>query len=134
MRPAYAAASDWPRSVKDGLHAFLAFLATNPSTAKIGGLNLYSGGPRALALQEQSLQAFGALLDPGFEQYPLTRPVSAEAIGGTVSELVYGQLRFKGAERLYEVAPAATFVALTPFTGVDRACAIANEGWHPAAP
>jgi AcrR family transcriptional regulator len=129
--PAYQAGTDWPHAVKDGLYAFFAFLTTNTATARLGGSDMFSGGPLALERHERSVQSFQALLAPGYQEHPIVRPIASEAIGSAIAALIYQQLRRKGAKRLYHVAPTATFLALAPFVGAERATAVANEGWHP---
>jgi TetR/AcrR family transcriptional regulator len=131
--PIYGSATDWPHAVKDGLHAFFAFMGENPAMAMIGGHEIFSGGIGALDRHERSLQRFQALLAPGFEAYPHTSPIVAEAVGGAIGELLYQQLRERDPKRLHSMGPAATFVALSPFVGVTEATAIANEGWQPPA-
>ena len=125
--PAYVRAADWPHAVQDGLHAFFAFMALNPAVAALAGLEIFAGG---IERHERSLQRFQALLGPGFEAYPDTSPIVAEAVGGSIAELLYQQLRENDPKRLFALAPAATFVALSPFVGVEAATAIANEGWR----
>jgi AcrR family transcriptional regulator len=131
--PSYAAAPDWPRAVRNGLYAFFAFLASNPGSAQLGGVDIYSAGPHALERHEASLMGAGGLLTPGYELYPETGEIAAEAIAGSIAALFYEQQRHKGAGRLYEIAPAAVFLALAPFTGSEEAGKVANEGWEPAA-
>lgn len=128
--PAFQASRDWPDAVRNALHAFFAFLATNPATAKLGGVDVYSGGPKALARHEQTLNRFQTLLEPGVERYG-TGPIVPEAIGGAISTLAYDQLAAGNPERLYELAPTATFLALAPFVGNERAVELANERWVP---
>jgi len=120
-------APDWAISVSVGLCAFFAFLATDPMTAQLGGLRVWATGAAGLDLRAQGLSRFSLLLDEGFRQFPDTNPVAAEAIGATLDALIYSSLRHEGAERLYEVAPLATFITLTPFLGTARACELANS-------
>lgn len=131
--PAFAANEEWSHGVRDALHAFFAFLATHPATAKLGGVDVYAGGPKALARHEQTLNRFQQLLEPGVERYGTSRLVP-EAIGGAISTLVYDQLATGSPERLYELAPTAAYIALAPFVGTDRAVELANERWQPPAP
>ncbi|HYJ00503.1 MAG TPA: TetR/AcrR family transcriptional regulator [Thermoleophilaceae bacterium] len=131
--PAYHEAPDWPHAVKNGLHAFFAFMACNPATATLGGLDVFSGGTGALERHARSLQRFQALLSRGFEQHPDTSPIVGEAVAGAVAELLYQGIRDSNPGRLYELASAATFVALSPFVGPVEATAVANEGWRPSA-
>ncbi len=129
--PVYSRADDWPHAVKDGLHALFAFLTANASTAQLGGMNIFAGGPRALERHERSNGNFQTLLYPGYREYPNVSVITSEAIGGAISALLYQHLRRYGPTKLYELAPMATFLALAPFMGTDEACAIANEGWKP---
>jgi AcrR family transcriptional regulator len=130
--PYFENAPDWPRAIKDVTHAVFAFLAANPAIAKLGGLDVYAGGPAALSRQERTRESFETLLHPGLHVYPDTPEVAAEAVGSAVSALVFDRLRKTGAERLYEVCPIAVYLALAPFVGADMASAIANEPWRPA--
>ena len=131
--PFYESAPDWPHAIKNSMSAVFAFLATNPAAAKLGGQDVYAGGPAALARQEKTRASFRALLYPGFQEHPDTPEIVGEAIGGAVASLVFQRLRDGGAERLYEAAPTAVYLALAPFVGADEAAAIANEEWNPAA-
>jgi AcrR family transcriptional regulator len=131
--PYFEEAPDWPRAVADVTHAIFAFLASNPAIAKLGGLDVYAGGRAALARQERMRASFEALLYPGFQAYPDTPAMTAEAVGSAMSALVFDHLRKAGAERLYEVAPVAVYLALAPFVGGEMASAIANEPWKPSA-
>lgn len=125
--PAYRAAPDWPHAVKDGLYAFFAFLASDTATARLGGLDIYAAGPRALDRHETANQRFQALLARGYQEHPETSPVVSEAIGCSISALLFQHLRRVGAERIYEAAPTAVFLALAPFVGSRLAGEIAVE-------
>lgn len=129
--PVYRDAPDWPSAVRDGLHALFAFLTSNPTTALLGGREIYAGGTRALDRHESAMRDLQALLYGGYLDRPDVPPIVGEAIGGAVSSLIYQQLRRAGPDRLYEAAPTAAFVALAPFLGADEACALANAGWRP---
>lgn len=126
-----ASGSDWASSVCAGAHAFIGFLATHPAIAHLGGVGAWATSPAGLDLRAQGVALFGTLLDEGFRQYPDTNPVAAEAIGASLDALLFTSLRSRGAERLYEIGPTATFIALTPFVGTERACELANR--DPAA-
>lgn len=129
--PAYEGAPDWPRAARDVIHAFFAFNATHPAMAQLGGQRIFSGGSQAIERHEHATGRFGAVLRMGYREYPDVNPIAAEAISASVAALLYQQIRRHGAERLYEVAGIASFIALAPFVGADEACALANAGWHP---
>jgi AcrR family transcriptional regulator len=130
--PAYQNAPDWPHAARDVIHAFFAFNATQPAMAQVGGLRIFSGGAEGFDRHENATGRFGAVLLAGYHEHPGTSPIAAEAISGAVAALLYQQIRRHGAERAYEVAAIASFIALAPFVGPEEACALANEPWRPA--
>jgi AcrR family transcriptional regulator len=132
MLPVFRRAPDWPRALRDTIYAFFAFNATHPAMSRLGGMRLFAGGIDGFYRHEQATDRFGAVLDGGYRERPDASPIVGEAVRGSVAALIYQELRRRGPERLYEVAGIASFVALAPFVGADRACALANEGWRPA--
>ncbi len=124
--PAYEAAPDWPHAVAAALHAFLAFMTHETSTARLAGVGAYEGGGGGLVKRDEAIVAARTFLDEGFGLHPDTPAVAAEAIGDSIYALLSDQIRHHGAERLYEIAPTAAFIALAPFIGSDQACAVAN--------
>jgi len=129
--PAYERAADWPHATRDVIHAFFAFNAAHPALAQLGGMRIFSGGAEGFNRHEHATGRFGAVLREGYRECPGVNPVAAEAISAAVAALLYQQIRSRGAERLYEVAGIASFLALAPFVGPDEACELANAGWHP---
>jgi AcrR family transcriptional regulator len=119
--PAYQAAPSWPEAVRDGLLTFLGFLSANPSFARLGLLDVFSGGPAALDWRETSVARFQALMHPGYEHYPRTPRIAAEAVGAAIAATLYDRLTSHGPEGLLEMAPLAIFVALAPFVGTSEA-------------
>jgi AcrR family transcriptional regulator len=131
--PFYQQGSDWPHAARDVIHAFFAFNATHPELSQLGGLRIFSGGGQGLDRHEVATTRFGAVLHGGYRERPDVSPIVSEAISGSIAALVYQQIRRHGAERLYEFAGIASFIALAPFIGSDEACRLANEGWHPVS-
>lgn len=129
--PVYHRARDWPHAARDVIYAFFAFNATHPEMSRLGGLQIFSGGADGLDRHEAATTRFGAAISPGYAKSPGTSPIIGEAISGSLAALIYQQILQRGPERLYEVAGIASFLALTPFVGADKACALANEGWQP---
>jgi AcrR family transcriptional regulator len=123
----FVAAPDWPSAVSASARAFVGFLATDPSLAHFGGVEVWAASPAGLDLRAQGMALFSALLEEGFRQYPDTNPVAAEAIGAAIDALLFTWLRREGAQRLYELAPTGVFVTLAPFLGSERACELANS-------
>jgi len=125
--PYFTSVSDWPTAVAAASRAFVAFLATHPTRAQLGGVGVWATSPAGFELRARGMALFSALLDEGFRQYPDTNPVAGEAIGASVDALLFSWLRHESAERLYEIAPTGTFITLAPFVGTERACQLANS-------
>lgn len=125
-RPARAAAADWPHAVDATLRGVLAFMATEPVAARIGGIAAYAGGPSALARVEQSMERFAGLLRPGYDEHPGANPLAAEAACGAIATLFHERIAGGRPAHVYAAAPIASYLALAPFVGRERACAIAN--------
>lgn len=123
--PAYQSAPDWPSAVQSGLRAFLRFLAANPAYARLGLLDAYSGSPTALDWREKSVARFQALMIPGYDLYPGTPAIVAEAVGAAIGAVLYQDLTVtRDTRRLPELAPLVTFLALAPFLGPRDAMAV----------
>jgi AcrR family transcriptional regulator len=127
VEPAFRAATDWPHGVAAAMHAYCALLATEPAIARLLSIGTYEGGPTALERRDRSILATKALLRDGYDERLGVPSITGEAVGATVYALVSRQVRHRGAERLYEVAPAAAFIALAPFVGSEKAARVAND-------
>jgi AcrR family transcriptional regulator len=125
--PVYQAQPNWAHAVADGVQAFFAHLSANPKIARLGGFDAYSGGDTVRAWRERSIFGFQAFLEPGFQEHPGTRRIVSEGVGAAIASMFYAELRDRRAERLYEIAPIATFIALAPFVGNRAACELANR-------
>jgi AcrR family transcriptional regulator len=125
--PAYQAAEDWPHAVASALHAFFAVFAYDPPLGNLGGVGAYEGGEAAMKSRDDGIMTFYPFLGPGFERLPETPRIAPEAIGASIYALMTHQVRHRGSERLYEIAPTAVFLTLAPFIGSSEAAAIANE-------
>jgi len=125
--PPFQRARDWPHAVRAGLGGFLGYLTRETDWAHVGIIEVLATGRRGMEQRDNGIELLGALLQPGYELAPDTPPIATEAIGGAIYDLLYHQIRTRGAERLLELLPIATFIALAPFTGVEEAAAVANE-------
>jgi AcrR family transcriptional regulator len=125
--PAFREAGDWPRSVRATLEAMLRFAAEEPEYGRLGAVGVYAAGGRALEQRETVAESLEALLAVGFELNPRAPQIAPEAIGGALSALLYDFVKANGPERLLELAPAASYVALAPFVGGEEAYAVAVD-------
>jgi AcrR family transcriptional regulator len=126
--PAYRRADEWPHSIHGAIEALLGFGADDPVLTRLGAVDVYACGERALTQRDDIMEGLELLLAPGYKLAPETPAVAAEAIGGAIYALIYDQVCDKGPESLPELAPAATYVTLAPFLGAEGACEVACEG------
>jgi AcrR family transcriptional regulator len=125
--PAYRDAPDWPHGIAAAIHAFFAYLVVEEPFAEFGGVAVHGGSPLVVDVRDQLLTAGYTFLAEGYRQYPHVKPLIGEVIGASIDALLFDQVARRDGQRLYELAPTATYLALVPFVGTDEACAIANS-------
>ena len=103
-----------------------AFGIEEPEYSRLGAVEMYAAGKRALQTRDTIMEGLEALLAPGYELAPDAPPIAAEAIGGAIYALVYDQVKAKGPESLPELVPMATYMTLAPFLGAEEAYSIAT--------
>ena len=130
MLPAFRRADSWPESVRAAYEAIFAFGMEEPEYTRLGTVELYAVGKRALQMRDTVIEGLEALLIPGYELAPETPAIAAEAIGGAVFSLIHDQVKRKGPESLQELAPMATYITLAPFLGAEEAYEAATEEQH----
>ena len=125
--PAFRRSSDWSHAVRDTQEAMFKFGVGEPEYARLGAVEMYAAGTKALEQREVVTEGMEGLLAPGYELKPNVPEITAEAIGGALYALFYDHVKQKGAERLAEMVPLAVYVTLAPFLGADEAYALATE-------
>ncbi len=125
--PAYRRAEEWPQAIHAAIEALLGYGADDPVFTRLGAVDVYACGERALTQRDDVMEGLELLLAPGYELAPQIPAVAAEAIGGAIYALIYDQVCDKGPQSLPELAPVTTYVTLAPFLGADEACAVATE-------
>jgi AcrR family transcriptional regulator len=123
--PAFRRAPDWAHAVHDTQEAMFAFGAEEPEYARLGGVEMYAAGKRALDQREVVTEGMEGLLAPGYELKPETPPIAAEAIGGALYSLLYDHVNKKGPETLPDLVPTLVYVTLAPFLDRDEAYEVA---------
>jgi AcrR family transcriptional regulator len=123
--PAFRRAPDWPRSVRDTLEAMLRFAAEEPEYGRLGTVEMYAAGRRALEQREAVTESLEELLAAGFELAPEAPPLAPEATAGALYALLYDFVRENGPERLPELLPTANYLTLAPFLGAEDAYRVA---------
>jgi AcrR family transcriptional regulator len=123
--PAFRRAPDWKHAVHDTQEAMFAFGAEEPEYARMGGVEMYAAGNRALEQREIVTEGMEGLLAPGYELKPETPAIAAEAIGGALYSLLYDHVSKKGPETLPELVPTLVYVTLAPFLEAEDAYQVA---------
>lgn len=126
--PAFRRAKDWAEAVQGTQEAMFLYGIGEPEYARLGAVEMYAAGKRALEQRERVTEQFEELLAPGYEQAPGIPEITSEAIGGALYALFYDHVKEKGPERLAELVPWAVYVTLTPFLGGEQAYAVATGG------
>ena len=123
--PAFRRAPDWQHAVRGAYEGMFAFGVEEPEYSRLGAVEMYAAGKRALETRDRIMEQLEALLAPGYELAPETPPIAAEAIGGAIYALVYDQVKAKGPESLPELVPMSTYMTLAPFLGAEEAYELA---------
>ena len=119
--PAFRRGGDWQHAVHDTQEAMLHFAAEEPEYGRLGAVEMYGAGVRALEQREMVTEGMEGLLQPGYELAPDVPPIAAEAIGGALYALLYDFVKAKGPVRLLELVPTFVYVTLAPFLGAEEA-------------
>ena len=80
--PAFRRAPDWQHAVRGAYEGMFAFGIEEPEYSRLGAVEMYAAGKRALETRDRVMEQLEALLAPGYELAPETPPIAAEAIGG----------------------------------------------------
>jgi len=123
--PAFRRASDWKHAVHDTIEAMFCWGAEEPEYARLGGVEMYAAGKRALDQREMVTEGMEGLLAPGYELKPDTPPITAEAVGGALYFLLYEHVNKKGPATLPDLVPALVYVTLAPFLTATDAYEVA---------
>jgi AcrR family transcriptional regulator len=124
--PAFRRAQDWQHAVRIAYEEMFSFGLEEPEYSRLGAVEMYAAGKRALETRDTIMEGLEALLAPGYELAPETPAIAAEAIGGAIYALVYDQVKAMGPEGLPELVPMATYMTLAPFLGAEEAYELAT--------
>ena len=123
--PAFRRAPDWEHAVHDTIEAMFCWGAEEPEYARMGGVEMYAAGKRALDQREVVTEGMEGLLAPGYELKPETPAIAAEAVGGALYELLYDHVNKRGPETLPDLVPTLVYVTLAPFLEANEAYEVA---------
>lgn len=117
---AYAAAGDRPEALGIGIRSLLEHIAANKLLAKLAFFEIGVAGPTAIDRGNTLLDGFTLLLDKEMAPSALSReldPVTREAIGSAIWEVLLYELASGRREQLPELAPEVTRLAVAPLEG-----------------
>jgi len=126
---ARAAQPDWEHGVRAGIGALLDFLASEPAFAHIALVDALTATHRTAERSAKGAIEYARMLAPEMqdsEQRSRPPRVIIEAISGGLFELCFSQVLRGRARVLPELLPAATYFALAPFVGAERAARVAT--------
>lgn len=135
---AYEAGGTWPQRISAGLKVLVDSLAAEPVYARACIVEVLAAGPVAIEHRDAALRAFHTFFDPSRPEVPdhHAPPIVAEATVGGIYEVIYRRIVTEGPERLGELHPELTYLALAPFVGPATATRVAGLGLtgRPSAP
>ncbi|MBS1886822.1 MAG: TetR/AcrR family transcriptional regulator [Actinobacteria bacterium] len=127
-------AADWPATVCRSIQAMLCHIAEDPVFARAAFVAVYSIGPSGTPRRAELMRAFAAILIRQAPEGAKPSAVVAEAIVGSVWSIAHCHVLHHRARVLPSLAGYASYLALAPIVGAERALdAIAAE-LAPAAP
>jgi AcrR family transcriptional regulator len=121
---------DWPRRVRAGLAAFLAYVAEEPALARTCMVEALSAGTASVRYYEESQQAFVSLFKLGRDVSPRGDDLPGtleEALIGGVFWIIYQRLTSPQADEIVELLPSLTEFILSPYLGPEKAGKVAAE-------
>jgi AcrR family transcriptional regulator len=126
--PAFRRSPDWQNAIQATQEAMFTFGVQEPEYARLGAVEIFGAGTRALEQREKVTEMMELLLQHGYEVVnPEVPEITPEAIGGALYALFYDHVRQKGAKRLPEIVPPVVWVTLVPFLGAEEAYALATK-------
>jgi AcrR family transcriptional regulator len=125
---AYMSESDWRLGIRAGISALFEFLATEPAFAHIALVDALTATPLTADRSSAGVSSFARMLVPARAEAPgqsTPATVTIEAIAGGIFELCLSRSLKGRVRELPELTPAATYIALAPFTGGEEAASVA---------
>ncbi len=124
--PAVRRAPPWPAALRVALEAIFGFLAAEPAFAHLRSVEVYGLGLEAVQLRDRhEAEIVSVLCSLPAEAPTGIEPVPLEATLAAIHALLFLWVREQGVERLGELVPFATYLALAPLLGAEEAWEVA---------
>jgi AcrR family transcriptional regulator len=124
VRTAYESADSFAAGVRNGLAAFLHFLADEPRYADLLIVEVLAAGPETVARRNRVMDSFAAMVLAGARQLPATRrppDLAAETIIGGIYEVVFSRVLQGETTELPALLPDLAYAVIQPYLGHDKA-------------
>lgn len=124
IRSAYEQADGFAAAVRDGLAAFLRFLADEPRYADVLIVEVLAAGPGPIARRNQVMNTFAELVRSGAERLPSRRhppALAAETVIGGIGEVVFARVLEGRTAELPGLQSDLAYSLLLPFLGHEQA-------------
>jgi AcrR family transcriptional regulator len=125
---AWEVESRWPDKVRRAITAVIGFIVEYPNAARLLAVEIQAGGPKAQALQAESVDRLSAKLREGRRFRPTSVRLNASTeqtvIAGAIG-LIGERLLAEPPDRLRACEPELVELALAPYLGRDEARQIA---------
>jgi len=121
VRTAYAGPGAWEARLAAGFTAFLEYLATEPSFARMCVVEVLAAGQDALERRDRALADFAKLIAQSHRDAPETDTVPLvyfEVMVGGIYHVVHGRIVRGDVDALSELLPDLLYCAMAPVTTV----------------
>ncbi len=123
--PAYRRARSWPEAIRAGIETCLAYMETAPDFTWLIAMEVNRASPLALVRRDLAIEAVRRFIEKGA---PAASPLAYEGIVNTIYAHFCERVRDAGSGGLRDIAPMATYLALSPLIGAELAFDVANAG------
>jgi len=132
VKVAFEAEDDWPHAVRSGIAAMLAFLASEPSLARLCMVEALVAGPVVVERYDAAIRGLVPYFEAGRESCSkkvLLRlsPSTEEALVGGMVSLISRRIIAGESTELESLLPDLVEFTLTPYIGTADAVKIAHE-------
>lgn len=135
VRAGPPAGAEGGEPVRQTFAALLGFLAREPAVAELILVRVLGGGPQALAARDERAAVLSGLIAGRVLPGPADRAAAGalrRSAGGAVAQLLYRWVAAGQAERLLELLPTCTYLALVASHEPGEAAALAGLAEVPA--
>jgi AcrR family transcriptional regulator len=114
----------WPKQVRDGVAAFLGYLADHPTAARVCMVDALGASRAARTKRDNAMRGFTFFVDAGRGSASHEVPGrTAIAVLGAANELIAMELLYGSPDNLAALAPEIVYLITLPFLGPRKAFA-----------